>query len=372
MKTQRHISGIAVLSFFFVLLLQPVAAAVEGDGLRLKTVVIDAGHGGKDPGCVSRDGKVMEKTINLDIARKLGAKITAAYPDVKVIYTRSTDVFVTLNNRADIANRNNANLFISIHVNASPSAQPHGFSTHILGNGKRDNFSANMDVCRRENSVILLEDDYTTDYQGFNPDDPESFIFFNLMQSAFYEQSLAFAAEADKEMKKGPVKYSRGISQDPLWVLWRTGMPAVLVEVGFMSNASDLKILNTSANRDAIAQRLFYAFRSFKTRYDASLDFATEQAVQDVAHTGTDAGLAVSRSSENGFGVQIFALSKRLAPGDKAFKGYDAVAVRSGNMYKYIIKVSSAEEARSLFRKTRKIFPGSFPVKIENGKVSAL
>ena len=351
------------------------AGMPEKSDLKLKTVVIDAGHGGKDAGAVSADRKTYEKNVTLAIAKLLGQKISSAYPDVRVVYTRTTDRYVTLNDRAEIANDSHADLFISIHINSFSKPSPNGFSAHILGQSSdrnKDLFSFNQELCRRENSVILLEDDYTTDYQGFNPDDPESFIFFNLMQSAFYEQSLAFAAEADKEMKKGPVKYSRGISQDPLWVLWRTGMPAVLVEVGFMSNASDLKILNTSANRDAIAQRLFYAFRSFKTRYDASLDFATEQAVQDVAHTGTDAGLAVSRSSENGFGVQIFALSKRLAPGDKAFKGYDAVAVRSGNMYKYIIKVSSAEEARSLFRKTRKIFPGSFPVKIENGKVSAL
>ncbi|MBO8449117.1 MAG: N-acetylmuramoyl-L-alanine amidase [Bacteroidetes bacterium] len=372
MKTRHHISGMAVLSLLLIFLFPAPLSADSGNSLRLKTVVIDAGHGGKDPGCVSRDGRVLEKTVNLDIARKLGAKISAYYPDVKVIYTRTTDVFVTLNNRADIANRNNADLFISIHVNASTSTQPHGFSTHILGNGKSDNFSANMDVCRRENSVILLEDDYTTDYQGFNPEDPESFIFFNLMQSAFYEQSLAFAAEADKEMLKGPVKHSRGISQDPLWVLWRTGMPAVLVEVGFMSNASDLKILNSATNRDAIAQRLFNAFRSFKAKYDASLDFTAGQPVQDVAHTGQGGGLSVPGSGEDGYGVQVFVLGKRLQPGDKAFKGYDVVPVKAGNVYKYIIKVSSADEARSLFRKTRKTFPGSFPVKIENGKVSAL
>ena len=355
-----------------MLLLMAVArypATAENTGLKLKTVVIDAGHGGKDPGCVSRDGRVQEKNINLDIAKKLGAKISAAYPDVKVIYTRSTDVYVTLNNRAAIANRNNANLFISIHVNAAGSSQAHGFSTHILG---YDKLSSNMDVCRRENSVIMLEEDYTTDYQGFDPNDPESFIFFNLMQNAFYEQSLTFAAEADREMAKGPVKHSRGVSQDPFWVLWSTKMPAVLVEVGFMSNASDQKILNSSAGRTEIATRLFDAFRSFKVKYDASLDYETLPEPDSRGELAAgDGGSGVSQESVE-YGVQIFVLSRELGKGDKAFKGYDAVAVKSGKMYKYIIKVSSAEEARALYRKTRRAFPGSFPVKIGNGVVSAL
>ena len=359
MKTIRYISIICLLPFF--LLHIPEASGKDGD-LRLGTVVIDAGHGGKDPGCVSRDGRVYEKNINLDIAKKLGAKISAAYPDVKVVYTRSTDVYVTLNNRAAIANRNNANLFISIHVNAATASSAHGFSTHILG---YDKLSSNMDVCRRENSVIMLEEDYTTDYQGFDPNDPESFIFFNLMQNAFYEQSLTFAAEADRELVKGPVKHSRGVSQDPFWVLWSTKMPAVLVEVGFMSNASDLKVLNSPAGRTEIAQRLFDAFKRFKVKYDASMDFSAGPAVQ--AETG-----AVQMPASKEFGVQIFVLSKMLEKDDKAFKGYSAEAVKTGDVYKYIIKVSTENEARALFKKTKRLFPGSFPVKIENGRVSAL
>ena len=368
MKTLRYIAGTAFIMFLCAATAVSDAFAAGDDALSLRTVVIDAGHGGHDPRCVSRDGKVYEKNINLDIARKLGAKISAAYPDVKVVYTRSSDVFVTLNNRAAIANRNNANLFISRHVNSAESTQAHGFSTHILGNGKHDLFSSNMDVCRRENSVILLEEDYTTDYQGFDPNDPESFIFFNLMQNAYYEQSLTFAADADKELAKGPVRHSRGISQDPFLVLWKTTMPAVLVEVGFISNASDLKMLNSAAGRNEIAQRLFNAFREFKTKYDASLDYAPEQV------SGTEVGETVADSSaaDDGFGVQIFVLSRKLQPGDRSFKGYDVSAVRSGNVYKYIIKVSTAAEAEELSRRLDREFPGSFPVRISGDAVSAL
>lgn len=365
MKTFQHMAGAALLLFPFLFSGAFQANAAGDDGLRLRTVVIDAGHGGHDPGCVSRDGKVYEKNINLDIAKKLGSRISAAYPDVKVIYTRSTDVFVTLNNRAAIANRNNANLFISIHVNAASSSQAHGFSTHILGNGKHDLFSSNMDVCRRENSVILLEEDYTTDYQGFDPDDPESFIFFNLMQNAYYEQSLTFAADADKELVKGPIRHSRGISQDPFLVLWKTTMPAVLVEVGFMSNSSDLKMLNSAAGRSEIAQRLFNAFKTFKSKYDASLDYAAESAEQTASVD------SVSEAAD-GFGVQIFALGRKLPAGDSSFKGYDVTAVKSGGMYKYIIRTSTAEDARKMFLQVKKEFPGAFPVRIEGDAVSAL
>ena len=366
MKTLRHISGFLLLSAVFLASRALPVHAGNGD-LKFSTVVIDAGHGGHDPGCVSKDGRTREKDINLDIAKKLGAMISAGYPDVKVIYTRTTDVFVPLITRADIANRNNANLFISIHVNAATSTQAHGFSTHILG---KDKFSSNQDLVRRENSVILLEDDYSTNYQGFDPDDPESFIFFNLMQNAYYEQSLSFAAEADKEMKSGPIPHSRGVSQNLFIVLWRTTMPAVLVEVGFMSNPSDLKVLNSATSRSGIARSLYNAFRTFKKEYDASLDVTAEpSSVQPpVREQPSQPVTAV----QDGYGVQIFVLGKQLKAGDEAFRGYDVKSFRAGSVYKYVIMETSADRARKLFRKVRKEFPGSFPVQVKSGTVSAL
>lgn len=372
MKTLRHISGFLLLSAVFLASRALPVHAGNGD-LKFSTVVIDAGHGGHDPGCVSKDGRTREKDINLDIAKKLGAMISAGYPDVKVIYTRTTDVFVPLITRADIANRNNANLFISIHVNAATSTQAHGFSTHILGNNN-DRFSDNMDVVRRENSVILLEEDYTTTYQGFDPNDPESFIFFNLMQNAYYEQSLTYAAEADKQLKKGPVTHSRGISQNAFLVLWKTTMPAVLVETGFMSNAADIKILNSSEGRSEIARRLCDAFKAFKVKYDASLDYAAEPSAAESSSVRKpdDSPAETPAAVRDGYGVQIFALSKKLPAGDASLKGYEADAVKAGSMYKYIIRCNTADEARKLFRKTRKEFPGSFPVQIRSGEVSAL
>ena len=231
------------------------AQTSEARKLRLNTVVLDPGHGGKDAGCVSKDGKTYEKNLTLSIAKLLGQKIKEEYPDVKVYYTRLTDRYITLNERADIANRNHADLFISIHINANTSSSPSGFSAHIFGrsSGKdSDLFRGNMELCRRENSVILLEDDYSTNYQGFDPEDPESFIFFNLMQNAFYEQSLLFAGDVIQSLSGGPIVKNRGVSQDPFFVLWKTSMPSVLLELGFISNSADLKVLTSEKGRSQI------------------------------------------------------------------------------------------------------------------------
>ena len=169
---------------------------VHAQNIGLTTLVIDAGHGGTDPGAVSRDGKSYEKSFTLDIAKRLSEKINAECPGVKVILTRDSDKTVALNDRAAIANKAGANLFMSIHVNSSPKTGPNGFSVHVLGQSSkkdRDLFAYNMDVCKRENSVILLEDDYSKKYQGYDPSDPESLIFMQLMQNSHLEQSLEFA-----------------------------------------------------------------------------------------------------------------------------------------------------------------------------------
>ena len=341
-------------------------SAGSGADLKLRTVVIDAGHGGKDAGAVSPDRRTYEKNITLAIAKLLGQKIQSAYPDVKVVYTRTTDRYVTLNDRAEIANGSKADLFISIHINSFSKSSPNGFSAHILGqssNKDRDLFSFNQELCRRENSVILLEDDYATKYQGFNPDNPESFIMFNLMQNAFYEQSILFAAEVDSELSNGPFRTNRGISQNPFYVLWKTAMPSVLLELGFISNPSDLKVLNSSSGREEIATRLFNAFASFKKKYDGSLDYRT------------DAKPAVKQPAGDQvmYGVQVLLLSRKLKPDDRAFKGYEAEVFQSGKIYKYIIGTSSTEDgARKFMSSVRKKFPDSFIVKIENGEVTRL
>lgn len=362
--------------------------------LGLKTVVIDAGHGGKDPGSVSKDKKTYEKNVVLDISKRFGQKIKEKYPDVNVVYTRSTDVYVTLNDRAAIANKNNADLFISIHINANDSPSVHGASVHILGQSrdpKRDLYAGKMNVSRRENSVILLEDDYTTDYQGFDPSSPESFIFFNLMQNAYYEQSVLFASLVDQQLRKTAFAVSSytGIHQDPFLLLWKTSMPAVLIELGFISNIPDLKILTSESGKNDIADKLLNAFTSFKTSYDSSLNSNTAQPkpaeqkpearpaeqkpapVQDKPAEQKPA----PKAEKSYYGVQIMGLGRLLKNGDPALKGLQVQAVKSADssIYKYVVgQYADRESAVKSLPTVKKKFPEAFLVKVEGTTVSRL
>lgn len=374
--TQTHIVNIIVAS---ALTLASAAAArqahaAEHEKLGLGTVCIDPGHGGTDPGCVSKDKKTYESRIALDIARRLSDKIRNGYPSVKVVMTRSTDVFIPLAGRAEIANRNNANLFISIHVNMASSTAANGYSIHVLGqssNKNRDLFAYNMDVCRRENSVIMLEDDYSAKYQGFDPKDPESFIFFNLMQNAHLEQSLLFAQDVEKAMAPGPMRNSRGIWQDPFFVLWKTAMPAALIEVGFMSNAGDLAVLRSDDGRDKIAEDIYAAFKVFKKRYDGSVNAVASGPETSRQIPEKASGNASAADSGKIYGIQIAASAKDMKATDPFFRGYRPMKVKSGSIYKYIICTdASGDEASAQYSKVRKLFPGSFVVTVENGNIT--
>lgn len=378
----------------------PLRIDANDKSLGLRTVVIDAGHGGKDPGGVSKDRKTYEKNLVLDIAKRFGQKIKEKYPDVKVIYTRSTDVYITLNERAAIANRNNADLFISIHTNANDSPSVHGASVHILGQSrdpKRDLYAGKMDVSKRENSVILLEEDYSTDYQGFDPNSPESFIFFNLMQNAYYEQSVLFASKVDEYLRKTDFAVSSytGIHQDPFWLLWKTAMPAVLLELGFISNPGDLKVLSSTAGRIDIADKLLAAFSSFKTAYDASLNAQgpqissaevrvdktepvntepvnTEPVKTQTAKTET---LKAEPAPQSYYGIQIMGLGRLLKNGDPAFKGLDVNAVKAAdsNIYKYVAgPYQDKDAALKMLQDVKRKFPEAFLVKVEGTTVTRL
>lgn len=367
----RRISQIKILFLALLLLFcNPLRSSADGkDGL--KTVCIDAGHGGHDPGCISADRKTREKDLTLSIAQKLAAEIRKGHPGVKVVMTRNSDTYVTLNGRADIANKANADLFISIHINAAANKSASGFSVHCLGQSSvkgRDLFSNNMEIVKRENSVILLEEDYSSKYQGFDPNDPESFIFFNLMQNAHLEQSLLFADDVATALKNGPVRKNRGISQDPFLVLWRTAMPAVLVECGFMSNASDLANMKTEENQKKIAHQLYNAFTSFKKKYDASIGGkATAESTPAVTkEESVPEEKTADPETQGQFGVQVLASGRKMKANDSFFKGYEAVAVWTGKLYKYVIGVKPTEkEAREEAKKIKNNFPDGFLVRIE-------
>ncbi len=254
-----------ILLLLFCLLTQFPSVITATDPVKIKKVVIDAGHGGHDPGAISPNRRVKEKDITLSVALRLGRIIEQKHPDIKVIYTRNTDVFIPLNTRTEIANKNQADLFISIHVNSAKARSASGSETFVMGESKS---SSNLEVTMMENSVIALEGDHQSVYEGFDPKNPESYIIFSLLQNAHLEQSLQMAELVQEEFAKGPVKINRGIKQGGLLVLWRSSMPAILVELGFLSNANDYLVLIGEDNHEKYANSLYKAFIKYKKAYE--------------------------------------------------------------------------------------------------------
>ncbi|MCF8217790.1 MAG: N-acetylmuramoyl-L-alanine amidase [Bacteroidales bacterium] len=225
----------------------------------IDVVVIDAGHGGKDPGAVG--SKYKEKDITLSIALKLGNYIEENLNDVKVIYTRKSDKFIPLHKRSEIANKNNADLFISIHCNATSSSRPYGSETFVMGPHKNDD---NLEVAKQENASVLLEDNYESQYEGFDPNSPEAHIIFSLYQNTYLNQSLKIADRVQTQFRERVSRRDRGVKQAGFLVLWRAAMPSILVEAGFLSNPREQEFLGSEKGQVYIASAIFRAFRNYK------------------------------------------------------------------------------------------------------------
>lgn len=223
------------------------------------TVVIDAGHGGHDAGAIGLVKGVKEKDLNLTVAKRLATKIQQNHPDVMVVLTRETDVFLPLQQRADIANKNHADLFISIHTNAAENRKAQGAETFILGT---DRMEDNLDVAMRENAVMKLEDDQTV-YQGFDPNSIESYIIFELMQNQYMDNSLVFAELVQNQFVGTLHRANRGVRQAAFWVLLQSACPSVLVEMGFVSNAEEEKWLASEDGKNSIANGIYTAFQQY-------------------------------------------------------------------------------------------------------------
>ncbi len=228
----------------------------------LRVIVIDAGHGGKDPGAVAYG--VREKDITLSVALKLGKIIKQRMPDVKVIYTRTTDRFIPLDERSAIANRHQGHLFISIHCNSLPSNRSvRGTETYVLGMHKSE---ASLRVAKRENRSIIFEEGYDEKYEGFDPNSEEAYIIFSLYQHEFLAQSTDLASLIEHHMKQRTRRRSRGVRQAGFLVLWRTQMPSVLTEIGFLTNPDENRFLRSEAGQRAVAEALFAAIKDYKER----------------------------------------------------------------------------------------------------------
>ncbi len=378
-----------LLTIFSLLFISNHIPAQEVSPVKIKKVVIDAGHGGHDPGAVSINGRVHEKDITLSVALKLGSMIKEKYPDIKIIYTRSTDVFIPLNQRTEIANKNQANLFISIHVNSAKARAASGSETFVMG---MDKSSSNLEVTMLENSVIALEGDVESKYDGFDPKNPESYIIFSLLQNAHLEQSLIMASLIQDQFTKGPIRVNRGIKQGGLLVLWKTTMPAVLVELGFISNSTDLPILESSDNQMLFAGNILKAFDAFKKQYEEGSKIEAPEYGTDISETKKETiADTISKSiadpapaakeqnvteednstSNSFFSIQILAVNKPLQKNAPDFKGIkDAQYIKVGKFYKYSVgKYDSLGTASGELGKIRRQFPGAFIIKVDKGNI---
>jgi N-acetylmuramoyl-L-alanine amidase len=314
----------------------------------------------------------------LSVSKLLGQKINAIYPDVKVIYTRTNDTFIGLHERAMIARRNNADLFISIHCNGSSNTEAKGSSVHILGQSsnnsrnKTDYFERNMSTAQRENAVIVLEDDYKTKYQSFDPNSPESYISHQLQWMAYYESSLLFASEVVENLIKKPLVPRRlVVDQDIFQVLVEANMPAVLLELAFVTNPTEYKYLSSADGQEQVAERLFQAFKSYKNKYDSSVN--VQQVPTEVApKTQEVPNPIVSEEVTKYYGVQVMGLGRQLKSSDPAFKGLDChyVKAESSTIYKYIYgKFTTVDQARTALAEAKKKFPEAFIVQVEGENV---
>lgn len=342
----------------------------------LKTVVIDAGHGGHDHGCSGSSNK--EKTVALNLALKLGALIEKNYPDVKVVYTRKTDVFVELYERAAIANRNNADLFICIHCNANPSSSPSGTETYVMGLHKTE---ANLNVAKRENDVILMEDDYSQHYDGFDPNNPASHIIFSLNQHAFMEQSILFASSVEKYFKTNSNRSSRGVKQAGFLVLWKTAMPSVLIETGFLTNTSEEKFLGSDAGQNSIAESIFYAFRDYKNDMENNSGKVSDEKIAKIEtemKKESEAEIIATNNSnsvENNKGIEFRVQFYASATEEKmskfaALKPENITYVKESGMYKYRLgPYSNIEEATKKQTTARNAgYKDAFVIAFKDGK----
>lgn len=371
-------------------------------------IILDPGHGGKDPGCIGQGG-TKEKNVNLAIALKLGSLLDNL-DGVRVVYTRKTDVFVTLNGRTDIANNRKADLFVSIHADAVKGSDAYGTGSFTLGTAKTQE---NLEVAKRENSVILLEDDYKTRYQGFDPNSAESYIMFETLQGTHQKQSIELATLFQKQFKNRAGRRDRQVRQAPYLVLKTASMPAVLVETGFLSNRNEEKFLASSDGQNKIANAMFYAIKEYKESFDrhnnpssssaptASASPAPGRIERDEparpdgdpepqaptaspsrkpsggnASTASSASPGKKPAASNGkktltYKVQFLSYHKKLNKGASQLKGLWPVEyeIDSKGTYRYTYgSTTSFNEAVKTQKKVREKFKDAFVVRYENGE----
>jgi len=408
-KKYLRVTFAVLFMFFYIFFPSTLISSAQtfDNGYHLKTVVIDAGHGGKDPGSLGL--KSTESQVVLAIALKLGEYIEQNLKDVKVIYTRKTDEFVELYKRAEIANSNKADLFISIHANGSENHQVFGTQSLVLGTIRA---GENFEVAKKENSVVLLEDDYKERYEGFDPNSPESYQSFSLVQDLYLKKSVSFAALVQDQFRERANRKDRSVWQQSLLVLARTAMPGVLIETGFITNPDEEKYLISEQGQDFLASAIFRAFRDYKELIESKSSLsaslgrpilsdtsvsniddasslantaaipktatadATGEPAEAIAEVKKEVEMLAEETniSQVTFKVQIAASVKRFPLNSTLFKGEkDVKEFRVGNMYKYAIGSSNSfENIISYSKEVREKFPDAFVIAVRNNQIIPL
>jgi N-acetylmuramoyl-L-alanine amidase len=369
---QRSFHRILVSTFLVFSCVAVLTAGGENDIPKgIRTVVIDAGHGGKDPGATGKLGK--EKDIALAIALKIGNYIEQNMKDVKVIYTRKEDVYPELWKRAEIANQAEADLFLSIHVNAHPNTSAQGTLTLVLRQHRADE---NFDVAVRENSVMLLEDDYETRYEGFDPKSTESYIMFSLMQKTYFKQSIEFGSYVQEQLRERAKRVDLGVREQGIYVLAQTAMPGVLVETGFISNPQEEKYLLSEYGQDIIASAIYRGFREYKEEIDrrSNLSAVVRESPSAVPAGEVNQPAEETNANQVVFYIQVAYSRNKTATDPSSFKGYENVMVfQDGRWFKYLVdREPDYSSVLEHCKKVKEDFPDAFVVAIKNDKIIPL
>ena len=359
------------IRFLLVVMLTFSVSGLQGFSAPGKTwvIVIDAGHGGKDPGAMGSTSR--EKDITLAIALKTGEYLEKNLENVKILYTRKSDVFVDIRDRAEFANKNKADLFISVHANWAGAKNIRGTETWIMGLAKDEQ---NLEVAMKENEVILLEDDFSTKYENFDPKSTESYIMFTSMQNIFQEQSTGLASNVQSQFRSRAGRIDRGVKQAGFWVLYMTTMPSVLIETGFITNSDEEKYLNSKEGQDFLASAIFRAARDYINDVDKKSNIST--VVDTTPEPVSDTALIplVPLSDQISFMVQIAASAEKkdLNPGN--FKGIkDVKEISSPNRYRYVAgSFTNYSDAAEYRKKIENLFQDAFVIAIRNNKILPL
>lgn len=365
-----------IVYIFFICFLLPSKSSSEtviekhrSNGISV--VVIDPGHGGRDLGTTI--GSTSEKDIVLDIALKLGQAIKTNYPDITVIYTRSKDIFIPLHERAKIANKAKANLFISIHANAVAQKWVQGTETFVLGHHRSEE---NLEVAKKENAVILLEDNFNVTYEGFDPNSPESYIMFELIQDEYLEQSVLFASDVQNQLKQHANRKDRSVRMAGFLVLRNTTMPGVLIETGFLSNAEERSFLSSTSGKTKVANSIFMAFEEYKNKIEdkSKINMVSDLSANEPDTQNQNNIPDVNSNKDIYFSVQVMALKKKLDIKPENFKGEKNIfVIESNDINRYYSgKFKTMDEAIKERTRLQGKYTSAYIVAIENNKLISI